>query len=70
MSASTITHPERAEVLLTDRQLAVRWQCSPGSLRNARSAGVSPVPYLVLGSRTRYRLADALAYEAASGGAA
>jgi hypothetical protein len=52
-------------VLLTPDDLASRWQVHPGSLANARSAGVG-VPFIKIGARVRYRLADVEAFEAAA----
>ena len=48
------------------RTLARRLGLSPGHLANLRSAGKTPVPYLLLGSAVRYRLSDVEAYEASS----
>lgn len=48
--------------LLTARDLAERWQCSPGSLANQRSEGSGP-RFVKLGKLVRYRLADIEAYE-------
>ena len=50
--------------LLTDAQLAVRWQLSRGTLANQRSQGRGPA-YLKLAGRVRYRLSDIEAYEQA-----
>ena len=50
------------EKLLTDAELAERWQSSRGTLANARSRGAG-CPYLKLGGLVRYSLADVLAYE-------
>jgi hypothetical protein len=50
--------------LLTDAQLAVRWQLSRGTLANQRSQGRGPA-YLKLAGRIRYRLSDIEAYEQA-----
>ncbi|MBA3529798.1 MAG: DNA-binding protein [Propionibacteriaceae bacterium] len=50
------------ERLMTDAQLAERWQTSRGTLANARSRGEG-CPYLKLGGLVRYALADVLAYE-------
>jgi hypothetical protein len=50
--------------LLTDAQLAVRWQLSRGTLANQRSQGRGPA-YLKLDGRVRYRLSDIEAYEQA-----
>ena len=57
--AEPITH-------LDTRTLARRLGLSPGHLANLRSAGKTPVPYLLLGSAVRYRLSDVEAYEASS----
>jgi hypothetical protein len=54
------TEPE----LLTDAQLAVRWQLSRGTLANQRSQGRGPA-YLKLAGRVRYRRSDIEAYERA-----
>jgi hypothetical protein len=54
------TEPE----LLTDAQLAVRWQLSRGTLANQRSQGRGPA-YLRLAGRVRYRRSDIEAYEQA-----
>lgn len=53
--------PERP--LLTDSDLADRWQMSRGTLANTRSRG-DDVPYVKVGGRVRYALDDVLAYEA------
>jgi len=50
------------EKLMTDAELAERWQTSRGTLANARSRG-DGCPYLKLGGLVRYALADVLAYE-------
>jgi len=50
------------EKLMTDAELAERWQTSRGTLANARSHGAG-CPYLKLGGLVRYSLADVLAYE-------
>ena len=54
----------RENDLLTDAQLAVRWQLSRGTLANQRSQGRGPA-YLKLAGRVRYRLSDIEAYEQA-----
>ena len=56
--------PEAARDLLTDAQLAVRWQLSRGTLANQRSQGRGPA-YLKLAGRVRYRRSDIEAYEQA-----
>jgi predicted DNA-binding transcriptional regulator AlpA len=50
--------------LLTDDQLAARWQLSRGTLANQRSQGRGPA-YLKLAGRVRYRRSDIEAYEQA-----
>jgi hypothetical protein len=55
---------EAVHDLLTDAQLAVRWQLSRGTLVNQRSQGRGPA-YLKLAGRVRYRLSDIEAYEQA-----
>lgn len=56
------------ERLLTDVQLAERWQLNPGHLRRLRvqrnrgDLGAGP-PFVNLGRAVRYRLADILTYE-------
>ena len=56
--------PERVHDLLTDAQLALRWQLSRGTLANQRSQGRGPA-YLKLAGRVRYRRSDIEAYEEA-----
>jgi hypothetical protein len=56
--------PEAVPDLLTDAQLAVRWQLSRGTLANQRSQGRGPA-YLKLAGRVRYRRSDIEAYERA-----
>jgi hypothetical protein len=56
--------PEAARDLLTDAQLAMRWQLSRGTLANQRSQGRGPA-YLKLAGRVRYRRTDIEAYEQA-----
>jgi hypothetical protein len=56
--------PADAHDLLTDAQLAVRWQLSRGTLANQRSQGRGPA-YLKLAGRVRYRRSDIEAYEQA-----
>ena len=51
---------------LTPLDLAERWGVTVGHLANLRWEGASQVPYLKLGGHVRYRLADVIAYEAAS----
>jgi Helix-turn-helix domain len=58
------TAPEAVHDLLTDAQLAVRWQLSRGTLANQRSQGRGPA-YLKLAGRVRYRRSDIEAYEQA-----
>jgi predicted DNA-binding transcriptional regulator AlpA len=56
--------PEASRDLLTDTQLAARWQLSRGTLANQRSQGRGPA-YLKLAGRVRYRRSDIEAYEQA-----
>jgi hypothetical protein len=56
--------PDAVHDLLTDAQLAMRWQLSRGTLANQRSQGRGPA-YLKLAGRVRYRRADIEAYEQA-----
>jgi Helix-turn-helix domain len=56
--------PEAVHDLLTDTQLAARWQLSRGTLANQRSQGRGPA-YLKLAGRVRYRRSDIEAYERA-----
>jgi hypothetical protein len=50
--------------LLTDAQLAERWQLSRGTLANQRCQGRGPA-YLKIAGRVRYRLSDIEAFEQA-----
>jgi hypothetical protein len=50
--------------LLTDAQLAARWQMSRGTLANQRSQGRGPA-YLKIAGRVRYRRLDIETYEQA-----
>lgn len=50
--------------LLTDAQLAERWQLSRGTLANQRSQGRGPA-YVKIVGRVRYRRSDIEAYEQA-----
>ena len=50
--------------LLTDAQLAERWQLSRGTLANQRSQGRGP-SYVKIAGRVRYRRCDIEAYEQA-----
>jgi len=56
--------PAAVHDLLTDAQLAARWQLSRGTLANQRSQGRGSA-YLKLAGRIRYRLSDIEAYEQA-----
>jgi Helix-turn-helix domain len=56
--------PDAVHDLLTDAQLALRWQLSRGTLANQRSQGRGPA-YLKLAGRVRYRRSDIEAYEQA-----
>ena len=56
--------PGAVHDLLTDAQLAARWQLSRGTLANQRSQGRGPA-YLKLAGRVRYRRSDIEAYEQA-----
>jgi Helix-turn-helix domain len=56
--------PETEHDLLTDAQLAARWQLSRGTLANQRSQGRGPA-YLKLAGRVRYRRSDIESYEQA-----
>lgn len=51
--------------LLTESDLATRWQISIKTLQNARVSGRG-LPFLKLGRSVRYRLADVEAHEASS----
>jgi Helix-turn-helix domain len=64
--ASVVTRDDASPEpdLLTDAQLAVRWQLSRGTLANQRSEGRGPA-YLKLAGRVRYRRSDIEAYEQA-----
>jgi predicted DNA-binding transcriptional regulator AlpA len=55
---------EAVHDLLTDAQLAARWQLSRGTLANQRSQGRGPA-YVKLAGRVRYRRSDIEAYEQA-----
>lgn len=48
--------------LLTPRETASYLAISPGTLANERSTGTSRMPYIRVGSRIRYRVADVQAY--------
>jgi hypothetical protein len=48
--------------LLTDADLAERWNCARGHLANLRCAKAGP-PYVKLGAMVRYRLADVVTFE-------
>jgi hypothetical protein len=50
--------------LLTDAQLAERWQLSRGTLANQRSQGRGPA-YIKIAGRVRYRRSDIETYEQA-----
>jgi hypothetical protein len=54
--------PAADETLLTEQQLANRWQISPKSLRNARVAG-RLVGFVRIGRSIRYKLSEIAAYE-------
>jgi predicted DNA-binding transcriptional regulator AlpA len=56
--------PDAVNDLLTNAQLAARWQLSRGTLANQRSQGRGPA-YLKLAGRVRYRRSDIEAYEQA-----
>lgn len=51
------------DILLTTEELADRWKVSAKSLANARSASNSPVPFVKIGNRVRYRLREVRALE-------
>lgn len=51
-----------APELLTDAQLAERWQLSRGTLANQRSQGRGPA-YLKIAGRVRYRRSEVEAFE-------
>ena len=50
------------ETLLTEQQLAARWQVSPKTLRNARVSG-RLLSFVKIGRSVRYRLSDVIAFE-------
>jgi hypothetical protein len=50
------------DTLLTEQQLAARWQVSPKTLRNARVAG-RLIGFVKIGRSVRYRLSEIIAYE-------
>lgn len=52
------------DVLLDERQLADRWNCSPKTLRNQRSLGTG-CRHVRIGRLIRYRLSDVIAHETA-----
>ncbi|WP_425475990.1 helix-turn-helix domain-containing protein [Mesorhizobium yinganensis] len=52
-----------SDQLLTDSDLAARWQVSSKTLRNARVSGHLHLPYIKIGRAVRYRLSDVKAYE-------
>jgi hypothetical protein len=68
MTTSQITsvHAGRPSsgILLTEQQLADRWQMNAGSLANSRGRGRNVVPYVRIMSRVRYSLAAVEQYEA------
>jgi len=53
---------QRHELLLTEEQLAARWQISTDKLRMDRWRKVG-CPYLKLGRLVRYSITDVLAFE-------
>ena len=50
------------ETLLTEQQLAARWQVAAKTLRNARVAG-RLIGFVKIGRSVRYRLSEIIAYE-------
>jgi hypothetical protein len=50
------------ETLLTEQQVAARWQVSAKTLRNARVTG-RLLGFVKIGSSVRYRLSDVIAFE-------
>ena len=50
------------EPLLTEQELAVRWNVNPKTLRNQRVSG-SPVPFIRIGRLVRYPLGPVVEYE-------
>ena len=56
--------PPSDDQLLTDRQLATRWNCSAKTLRNHQSIGKG-CHFVRLGCLVRYRLSDVLEAERA-----
>ena len=61
-SATDTPEPTR---LLTERDLARRWQVAVKTLQNARLCGRGP-SFVKLGRTVRYQLADIEAFEAAA----
>jgi hypothetical protein len=55
-------HHSFADVLLTEAQLANRWQISIKKLQSDRWKGVGP-QFVKIGRLVRYRLPDILAFE-------
>jgi hypothetical protein len=62
LSSATTPEPMPADALLTERQLADRWQLSPGTLANQRSTSRG-CAWVRIGGSVRYRFSDVLAYE-------
>ena len=50
------------DVFLDDRQFAARWNCSPKTLRNHRSAKIG-CGFVRIGRLVRYRLSDIINFE-------
>jgi hypothetical protein len=50
------------ETLLTEQQVAARWQLAPKTLRNARVTG-RLIGHVKIGRSVRYRLSEIIAYE-------
>lgn len=61
-SPQAINNDPRPSNLLTEKELAARWQVNPGWLATLRSQRRGPV-YRKIGFNVRYRLSDVEAYE-------
>ncbi|MBB2891124.1 helix-turn-helix domain-containing protein [Flexivirga oryzae] len=53
---------DQHDQLLTPDQVADYLQIGTGHLANCRSRGTSPIPYVRVGNRIRYRQSDVHAY--------
>jgi predicted site-specific integrase-resolvase len=57
-----LLNPDDPQLLIRERELAVRWKISRRTLQRWRAEGAGPA-YIRIGDAVRYRLEDVFAFE-------